>query len=493
MMNKEKFLNILRKKLSVLEENEIEENIEEYSNFIDEKVSKGATEEEAVKALGNPEVLAKEILSAYKIKSDNLDSHDMINSVVNKLMNIFDNIINIFSNKSYNEIIRFVLELIVIFVVIAICKIPFYIIEEIGRNIFTSFDLSIFRVMNSIWAFILEIAYLLFAILLFIKIFENHFSEEIIKTKENKKDNKKNKSEKSKKVVSEKREKSEKQIVVHQTSFGDFLSKICIWFIKFIFIMCLMGVSFYLIGMSFMIGIVIYLLFKGVFYVGAYLIVLSLLSLGIVVFIMLFNYIFDHKNKLGLLLIVSIISIGLLGLGTGIFAIEFASSTIEYKENRDYNKQEEFVYQVSDDLIIPQSILNDENVVIDDNMGSDFKIVYSYNDKYFESITKPEISYYKNYKILHTRYFVTSFRYNHEYLDKFINNLKKKKIIIENFDNFDIKIYLSNESLEKMKKNQKKYDYYDHDFDLEDICNSLNEDGYELPSYCRDYVLENEL
>ena len=67
-MNKEEFLKKLRKRLEVLEDSEIEDILSEYEGFIDEKVSKGLTEEQAVKELGNFNEIVDDLLAAYKVK-----------------------------------------------------------------------------------------------------------------------------------------------------------------------------------------------------------------------------------------------------------------------------------------------------------------------------------------------------------------------------------------------------------------------------------------
>ena len=173
-MSKEKFLESLRKKLSILEESEIEDILTEYEGYIEEKIAKGSTEEEAVNSMGNVNELAKDLLSAYKIKTEEKNK-DTLNNLVDSFMQVFDRIISVFANKSFNEIVRFILELVFIFIIIAICKIPFEIIENMGRGIFSSFGTMPFRVVNGVWNFILEFAYLIFAILLFIKIFESRY------------------------------------------------------------------------------------------------------------------------------------------------------------------------------------------------------------------------------------------------------------------------------------------------------------------------------
>ena len=67
-MNKEEFLKKLRKRLEVLEDSEIEDILSEYEGFIEEKVSKGLTEEQAVKELGNFNEIVDDLLAAYKVK-----------------------------------------------------------------------------------------------------------------------------------------------------------------------------------------------------------------------------------------------------------------------------------------------------------------------------------------------------------------------------------------------------------------------------------------
>ena len=65
-MNKQEFLEKLKKKISMLEQSEIDDIISEYEGFIDEKVSSGMSEKDAVKSLGNIDEIAKDLKHAYK-------------------------------------------------------------------------------------------------------------------------------------------------------------------------------------------------------------------------------------------------------------------------------------------------------------------------------------------------------------------------------------------------------------------------------------------
>ena len=174
-MSKDEFLKTLRKKLDILEESEIDDIINEYNGYIEEKIAKGSTEEEAVKSMGNVDELVRDLLSAYKIKNPEDKKSDAFNNLADGFLRAFDQIIDIFANKSFNEILRFIIELVFIFVIIAICKIPFEIIESMGRSIFSSFGGGSSRVLGNIWNFVLEFVYFIFAVLLFIKIFESRY------------------------------------------------------------------------------------------------------------------------------------------------------------------------------------------------------------------------------------------------------------------------------------------------------------------------------
>lgn len=488
-MNKEKFLESLRKKLSILEESEIEDIITEYEGYIEEKIKKGSSEEEAVASMGNVDELARELLSAYKIKDPNEKNHDGINNLVDSFINIFDRIISVFAHKSFHEIVKFIIELVCIFLIIAICKIPFEIIEGMGRGIFSSLGSNAYHVLFGIWNFILEFAYLIFAVLLFIKIFESRYLNEesvsIFKEESEKKERKSTHEEKREKVVEEKRTIRKEE---NPRNFGivDALAKICILFIKFILLFILFGVVCYVIGMSLALGVSVYLLIRGVFYFGIYIILLALFALGIVAFIFLFNFIFDHKNKMGFLLITTLVSFVLLGVGTGVCALEFANTTILYTEENENLHNEEYIFDMKDNLILSH-YYGEQDIIVDDTLKNQIKVVYSYNDLHFKIKANPYLKNDGKYDILRIGYRVSEFKYSKEMFNKFIEDLKNKTFIATPYDEVSIKIYVSSEVKSQLQENLKKYENSLQNRNLEDICEELEENGLELPHYCKDH------
>ncbi len=95
-MNKNEFLEKLRKKLDILEDSEIEDIVSEYESYIDEKVNAGATEEEAVKELGDFNEIVSDLLSAYKVKQK---KEDKVNNFFTKIADAIDNFLDSLSEK----------------------------------------------------------------------------------------------------------------------------------------------------------------------------------------------------------------------------------------------------------------------------------------------------------------------------------------------------------------------------------------------------------
>ena len=159
-MNKKTFLNKLKENLEILNEEEIEDIIEEYETHINEKVSSGKTEEEAIKDFGDFDLLVKDILSAYKIKGDykkEIHEKNIITDVIDSFVNFIKEFISCISNKSKNDIVKFIFEFIVLILFIGILKLPVIFIEKLGVVFFREFDFPFNHTLGDIWKFMIEI------------------------------------------------------------------------------------------------------------------------------------------------------------------------------------------------------------------------------------------------------------------------------------------------------------------------------------------------
>lgn len=498
-MNKEEFLNKLRKKIEILEESEVEDIIEEYSGFIDEKVNQGSTEEEAVKSMGNINELARELLSAYKIKNTEQKNGDVLNNFIDEFLRIVEAIINIFANKSFKEIIRFIIEIICIFVIIAICKIPFWIIKLMGGEILSELSniigsYEIYHFITNIGNFFLEMCYLIFAVILFIKLFQKKFLNSTEWKLEEKNEELVNEVKKINIEKIKKRAEKVNEREYHGIGILDSLTNICVVFIKVIAFCIFIGVIFYVIGMTTIFGLCIYLLIRGVFYFGIYIIILSLLALGIIAFIVLFNFLFNRKGSLKTLLIVSLSCFLLLGVGVAVCAVDIANTSINYIDKIEEENSKVFEYQMEDNLIFDEYY---DEYIIDESLGNTIKVEYFYNDKYMDLF----IDYYTHmngeYKFLYSYYNVTRVNYDRSIFNQIIEDLKDKKI--SSYSN-DVKVvlYTSSSVKEKLTENYSNYENDNQvimygENDLEKSCLYFYENGYTTPIDCDPYLSESDM
>lgn len=457
-MNKEEFLKKLRKRLEVLEDSEIEDILSEYEGFIEEKVSKGLTEEQAVKELGNFNEIVDDLLAAYKVKRTS-GEENIFNKVINKISDAIDLFMESLNNKSGKDIVKVLIEIILILFLICLLKIPFAMIRDLGSSIFFELTFPIGNIFSSIWAFIIEISYIIVAVIFFIKTFEKRYFKDITENIVNKREEKPD-SSKSAKIKKEKTTKTEikkeNKTVVEPTnhSFFYYMNEICIYILKFLVLIFLIGIICYLIGISVALGFMIYLIVNGVHYFGILLLIIALFLGGTLFLELCINFLFNKHNK-AVLVVSKIISIIIFtGIGLTMSAVEIAETEIIY--DRDNLEIKEITKEIpmTDDILI----YNYDQVIIDNNLNDKIKIVYKYPDYYNNLDLSIELFHYNKAYYLGTN--IHYFRWNKKILNNFINNLKDKKIYANDYHVEKI-IYISEKNYEQIEKNHnKEYDHY---------------------------------
>lgn len=453
-MKKKEFLEKLRKKLNILEDGEVDDIILEYEGYIDERIDNGASEEEAVESFGDIDELADELLLAYKInvKKDK----DPIGDFSKKVIQTINQLVDDFSEKSSKEILRFIVEIFIILFIIGICHIPVGMLVNLGKDIFYILSSPLNRIFFSIWKFILEFAYFILSILVFIRIFEKRYlkKEQVLKS---------NEVIDEKAVVQKKkrtREKPASNVVMpvkaeksKLASIGEFIVKICVIFLKFVAICILFGISCYLIGMTFVVGICVYLLIRGVTYFGLYLVMVALFLFGIIFFSILFNFVVDKKNNGKKLFISIMVSILFLGLGCLFASLEVA--------------QTEFINGVPSDLkleVLTEELTMTEDTIfignianyVVDNSLETVKVTYEYypvGTQMSTNVSKVDNFVYLNWAI--ERIYLKD-----EILNHIINDLKEKKVYNYYIEPI-ITITANEENIDVIKKNRQKY-YENH-------------------------------
>ena len=438
-MKKREFLQQLKKGLSILEEKEVEDILKEYDGYIEEKIANGKSETEAVASFGDVTELTNELLKAYKIKTK--EPEDPIGHFASKVISNIDTLINDFNHKSTKEIIKFVVEIVVIFGFIILCHIPVSFLVSFGANVFGILSSPLNRIFYTAWQFVLEFAYFILAIVVFSRIFKIRYLKDEGTEKKVKK--------KEKKLPKEKN-------VSFMTSFSETIIKIVVFFLKFLAICILFIVSLYLIIMAIMVFLCLYLLIKGVTYFGFYLVMLSLFILGVIFFGILFNFVIDRKNK-GLSLAISLlISFVLLGVGCGVATLEVAQTTF-------YNSPPE-------DLVI--DVLKEELVMEKDTVFigniSDYKVDNTLENvlveyKYYPLGNQMATKISKNENYVYLDWSIEKIYLKQELIDHFIEDLKMKKVY-NYYIEPTIVITANEKNIEQIKKNRREYYENENDY-----------------------------
>ena len=128
-MKKEEFLDKLREKISILKKEEQDDIINEYREHIEEKLKKKEKEEKIIEELGSVDEIAKEILDAYKINEE-YTTKNAGARFFETCNNVIETIVEKFANKSFSDIMKFILEILVILLLIFILKLLCYYIAK---------------------------------------------------------------------------------------------------------------------------------------------------------------------------------------------------------------------------------------------------------------------------------------------------------------------------------------------------------------------------
>lgn len=316
-MTKKKFLSELEKKLSVLNESEIKDIVNEYSDIIDEKVKHGKTEKEAIEDFGKLDDLAKEILSAYKINPDYKETRkDEFEASAKKLGEDFDEFIkkgaakasqvtkDVIDNVKENEqefTVEFIFELlfkaIAALLLCLVASIPVSIIKELGRSLLEIFMFPVSGMLIFCWEIILGILFLVFCGFIFVAMFRPY----VRPTKQNKKTNvKKNdsveseKESKKKDNVEETRVEAKPRPVRVERNWASTLVIVMMQIAVLLFVLLPLWFLELGIGMGF--AVLIFGLFKGIYFWGPILLCIGGLSLFGGISSVIYRVVFTEKK-----------------------------------------------------------------------------------------------------------------------------------------------------------------------------------------------------
>lgn len=456
-MNKKVFLEKLRKKLKILNKDELEDIIEEYEDHINEKVASGKTEEEAVKDFGDFDELVKEILSAYKINEDyeeNIKEKNVVADFIDTCVSFVKDFARNIGSRSANDIVKFVVEFIVLILFIAILKLPVLFVEEVGEWLFEKLVSPFGDGLAIIWRYMIEIIYFVLAVVGIVNFVKKRYMEgetveekEVIKKEKIEKKNTKSEAKK----INVKKEKRE--------SNGSF-TKVLITMIKVFLVFVLVPAIFSFLAAFVCIVVGVVLLAQGLPYFGIFLCGLNYISLNYIFIDLCFRFIFNKKLNAKALLVSVITSVALFAVGIGLSFYEVVNTTYVDGVPKQYNKivkEKREAYSENTKLTCKDLYHGRCSYEVDDTLGDDIVATVTYYDFNKDFDITDDLEYKR--------------KENEEYsikeiYDLVIKNLKNRKLYnYGKLSEIDVKIKVSSQTKEKIKENNKK------DCEGYDVCN----------------------
>ena len=429
------------------------------------------------------EELTNDNLKLGENKSKDKNYFDLL---VGEITYIIDKTYYMFKNLRRGKKSKVIGELIILFFILLIFKIPFNYIIHLGDNLFYSFNSNISYILSSFWAFFINLIYVALFIITFLYIYKKYYLD---KFEEVEVINESINEENTKEVI------KEKVVYKNSTNVGstifNAITTIVSFCIKVFLVFMIIPIIIMFIFLAVALFVLISALFKGIVYFGFILCTLGgLLLLGLFIDLIV-SFLFNKKPKINLMIIIFLSGLCVLGFGIGLSIIE-VSKTEYIDEAPKLNLEKEtttYEFDVNDNLLMhPPYNLGFTDYIEDNTLGD--KVIVEVN--YYKHIH--DVNIITN-NTLEGKYKAVNFYYNSHYnkelLDNFLKDLKDKKIynyskLSENM----ITIKASKESIEKMEKVQEEYisdsnidtyNYYSNQIlKLENEKELLNQKIYEL-------------
>lgn len=445
-MTKEEFLKRLKTKLSILEESEVIDILEEYSEHIDEKIKSGTSESDAIKEFGNINELASDILSAYKVKGNYSGNalNDFVTDFVDSIKEIFNKIVKVLSHGDTRDIVKLVIYVGIVLLVAAVIRIPFEVLENLFDNAFDVLPSFLEEIFDVILALVINISYIIVAFLFVTKMLKEKFLDnfivdtEVVKETETRK-KPKNSNKKSDLIV----EKQIERKIVYKNektffdSIGDLFLIIIKIFASFILIPCVIGIVSSSIGLA----TIILFSIKYYFVLGPIIICLGLLMGSVWLTELLFRFIANKSGSFVKSFVSFVIALVLCGAGIGISFIEFTN--MDYKNISDNVKILDTYYFNTSDYkkINCGSCKNIEKIINNTLKDDEYQIeVYgeAYLIPYYGQDTEQNGEIFIHYSIDENGIFKTM-----------LKGIKSGKIYNynDNYKNFSIKLIANEKTL----------------------------------------------
>ena len=357
------------------------------------------------------------------------------NEVWDSLLEFITKTINMFSHMKFSTGLKCVIEMAILafllwLVGLGVCGIS----SNIIAGLFDFFGSRTTSIIRNVLENIFSILWFVLAIIVLVHTFKirylNYFEEEIEKKEESKSKDKNHKDDEKLNL------KTTDRVIIRDEkdkpfAFLSVLSKIVLFFIKFIVFWIAFGSIFAIVGLIVASIVSLAYIPTHSLFVGSTLSLISATVIGVLFLLLCIYFIISKKVNVKVFVITFVVSLVLFGTGIGIFALSIKNIEFINKDNLDTLGTEKLTVPVEDNLVITSYELDEYTYIIDDSIPAD-KI-------------EVEVGYDKSvFKINHTNHDLQGMKLyiptaspaisEQAYLKSIVKDLKNNKLYINRFE-----------------------------------------------------------
>lgn len=377
-----------------------------------------------------------------------------LNEVWDSLLEFITKTINMFSHMKFSTGLKCVIEMAIIafllwLVGLGVCGITSSIIANLFEFLGTKASSIIENVLDSVF----NILWFVIAVIALVHTFKirylNYYEEPEKEEKSNKKDsNKKTEIKTSERVII--RDEKDKPF-----AFLSVLSKIVLFFIKFIVFWIAFGTVFAVVGLVTASIISLSYIPTHALFVGSTLSLIAASVIAILFLLLCIYFIISKKVNVKVFVITFISSVIIFGAGIGIFALAIKNIDIIDNTNSDTLASQKLTLEVEDNLVILNQRLEENTYIIDESIPEDtIEIEVTYDKEIDTVVPLKTENHSMTIYVPHTTHAIST----SEYLKLIVKDLKNNKLYINRFDSniYSLTIKANSNNINKLIENTEK-------------------------------------
>ena len=140
---------------------------------ISRETQQGLNEEEAVASLGKPEEVAMKIYKEHGVAFSKVHKkHGFVYQKFEQLFQVIHRLVDVMSKNDLKSNAKIVLDILILIAFVAILKIPFIVVQNLGDSLLSYLAIP---VISDIWSLLMDLIYIVVAVIVFINIFQKYF------------------------------------------------------------------------------------------------------------------------------------------------------------------------------------------------------------------------------------------------------------------------------------------------------------------------------